>query len=190
MRRATGALLSLALVLVGAAAAMSQSNIPAGYTVAARSELASGVEYLQLTRSGPAEVAHVAHVAPGAPVDLRVVNASDKMPTGPADLETPSSMCRRAHCVVGVNGDFHINGVPQGGVVAGGRMLRSPDPGLPQLTVTKDGHLVGGPLPWTGSFTFAEGTQMNVATVNADPPAGGLALYTPDYGGATPDSGR
>ena len=190
MRRATGALLSLALMLVGATAAMSQSGTPDGYNVVARSELADGVEYLKLTRSGPAEVAHVAHVAPGAPVDLRVVNAGDKLSAGPSDLETTSSMCRREHCVVGVNGDFHINGVPAGAAVAGGRMLHSPDPGRPQLTVTADGRLVAGPLPWSGSFTFADGTAIPVATVNAAPPAGGLALFTPDYGGATGASGR
>ncbi len=190
MRRATGALLSLALVLVGATAAMSQSGTPDGYNVVARSELADGVEYLKLTRGGPAEVAHVAHLAPGAPVDLRVVNAGDRLSAGPSDLETTSSMCRREHCVVGVNGDFHINGVPAGAVVAGGRMLHSPDPGRPQLTVTADGRLVAGPLPWTGSFTFADGTTLPVATVNAAPPAGGLALFTPAYGGATAASGR
>ncbi|MCA1842676.1 MAG: phosphodiester glycosidase family protein, partial [Actinobacteria bacterium] len=190
MGRATGAWLSLALVLVGATAAMSQSETPAGYAVVSRTELATGVEYLKLTSGGPDEVAHVAHVAPGAPVDLTLVNAHDKIPAGPSDLETTSSMCRRENCVVGVNGDFNVNGVPAGGVVAGGRMQRSPDPGLPQLTVMHDGHLVAGLLPWTGSFTFADGTPLAVATVNADPPAGGLALFTPDYGGATGASGR
>jgi hypothetical protein len=158
--------------------------------VAARNEITNGVEYLQLTRNAPDEVAHVAHIAPGAPVDLRVVNASNKLPTGPGDLETTSSMCRRAHCAVGVNGDFHINGVPQGGVVTSGRMLHSPDPGLPQLTVTRDGQLVAGPLAWTGSFTFADNTPMPVATINADPPAGALALFTPEFGGDTPPSNR
>jgi len=190
MRRATGALLFLALSGAGAAASASQSAIPEGFSVAARSDLYSGVEYLKLTKGSPAVVAHVAHVVPGAPVDLRVVNADEKLSTSPSDLETTSSMCGRVHCIVGVNGDFHDNGVPVGAVIADGRMLQSPDPARPQLTVTKDGHLVAGALPWTGSLTFADGAQVGVGTVNTDPPANGLALYTPDYGPSTPASNR
>jgi|GEM_PF-1809192 len=188
MRRATGALLLLALE-VGATASASPNAIPPGFSVAARSELSTGVEYLKLTTGTPV-VAHVAHVVPGAWVDLKVIDAGDKLSSTPADLETTSSMCGRVHCIVGVNGDFHDNGVPVGGVITGGRMLRSPDPARPQLTVSKDGQLSAGPLPWTGSLTFADGTQIPLGAVNADPPPGGLTVYTPDDGVATPASNR
>ncbi len=188
MRRATGALLLLALGL-GATASASQNAIPPGFSVAARSDLYTGVEYMKLTKGTPV-VAHVAHVVPGAWVDLKVVNADDKLSTTPTDLETTSSMCGRVHCIVGVNGDFHDNGVPVGGVIADGRMLRSPDPARPQLTVTKDGHLSAGPFPWTGSLTFADGTQIPLGAVNTGPPPGGLSVYTPDYGADTPASNR
>jgi hypothetical protein len=124
MRRATGALLSLALFLASATAALSQTAVPPGFHVVTRSDLSTGVEYTKLVKAGPAVVAHVAHVSPGAPVDLQVVNAHDQVSTGPSELETTSSMCGREHCVVGLNGDFKINGVPAGGVVAGGRRLR------------------------------------------------------------------
>ncbi|HZQ79170.1 MAG TPA: phosphodiester glycosidase family protein [Acidimicrobiia bacterium] len=157
--------------------------------MAARSELYAGVEYTKLTNGTPV-VAHVAHVVPGAWVDLEIVNADDKLSTAPTDLETTSSMCGRVHCIVGVNGDFHDNGVPLGGVIADGRMLRSPDPARPQLTVTKDGHLSAGAFPWTGSVSFADGTQIPLGALNTDPPPGGLTVYTPDSGAATPSSGR
>ena len=134
-------------------------------------------------------IAHVAHVAPGAPVDLRIVNANDKISTGTRELETTSSMCRRTRCVVGVNGDFHKLGAPAGAVIADGRMLHSPDPGRPQLTVTADGRLVTGTFPWTGSFT-ANGVRISVTAVNDAPQAEGLTLYTPAYGDRTEIPGR
>jgi Phosphodiester glycosidase len=190
MPRAIGIPLCLALVVASAAAAMSQSAIPPGYRAVARSEMYTGVEYLQLTKASPAEIAHVAHIGPGAPVDLRLVNAGDKLPTSPRELETTSSMCLRVQCVVGVNGDFHKNGVPAGGVISGGQMLRSPDPGRPQLTVANDGHLVAGTFPWGASFSGGNGAPLTIDTVNADPPAGGLALFTPAYGAVTSPSGR
>ena len=69
-------------------------------------------------------------------------------------------------------------------------MLQSPDPARPQLSVTKDGHLMAGPFPWSGALTFADGGQIGLAAVNTAPPTDGLALYTPDSGAATPLSTR
>ncbi|HVW33514.1 MAG TPA: phosphodiester glycosidase family protein, partial [Acidimicrobiia bacterium] len=190
MRRATGAGLSLVLLVGATAATASSSATPKGYSVVSRSELGPGVEYTTLGQAKPAVVAHVAHVLPGAPVDLRVFAAHDKLSTGPGDLETPSSICGRQHCVVGVNGDFHDNGVPVGGMVSGGRMVQSPDPGRPQLSITTSGQLTAGIFPWSGALTLADGTAVPIDAVNTAPPPGGLALFTPDYGGATPPSGR
>jgi hypothetical protein len=190
LRRTLGALALLTLLSAGAAATASSNPIPQGYSVAARSILYTGVEYSKLARSSPAVVAHVAHVVPNAPVDLRIVNAEDKLSTRPSDLETTSSMCGRVHCIVGVNGDFHINGAPAGGVITDGRMLQSPQPGRPQLTVTSNGHLVAGEFPWSGSLTLADGVQIPLASVNTPPPANGLALYTPAHGASTDVSTR
>src|SRR5690242_7786494 len=81
MRWATGALALLALGM-GATATASQNAIPQGFTVAARSDLYAGVEYMKLTNGTPV-VADVAHVVPGAWVDLKVVNAGDKLSTAP-----------------------------------------------------------------------------------------------------------
>ena len=184
-------MLALALLTTSAsAAAGSQGAAPPDFTVVARARVYTGVEYVKLAKTTKVPViAHVAHVAPGAPVDLRVVNANDKVSTSTRELEATSSMCRRTRCIVGVNGDFHKLGVPAGAVVADGRMLHSPDPGKPQLTMTTDGRLSAGPLPWSGSFSV-NGAEIPLTAVNADPSANGLALYTPDYGAATDPSSR
>jgi hypothetical protein len=105
-------------------------------------------------------------------------------------LQQTSSICGGVRCIVGVNGDFHKSGVPVGGIVTDGRMLKSPDPGRAQLTVTTDGNFVAGPLEWAGMLTAADGAQTPVTAVNTAPPPNGLALYTPAYGGATPASAR
>jgi hypothetical protein len=190
MSRAVAVLFALGLLVAYPTAVRSQTTAPAGYGVVARAHLYSGVEYVKLARAKGPVVAHVAHVLPGAPVDLQVVNAHDRIPSSAKELETTSSMCERVRCIAGVNGDFHRFGVPTGAVVAGGRMLRSPDPARPQLTVTNDGRLVAGTLPWTGSVTAGHGHQLAVSTVNAAPPANGLALFTPEHGPATEASPR
>lgn len=189
MPRGAAVVLTLALLMTSASAAGSQGAAPPDFNVVARARLYTGVEYVKLAKTKLPVIAHVAHIAPGAPVDLRVVNANDKISTGIRELETTSSMCHRTRCVVGVNGDFHKMGTPAGAVVVDGRMLHSPDPGRPQLTMSADGRLVAGPLPWSGSFT-ANGARIPVTAVNDAPPADGLALYTPAYGARTEPSAR
>ena len=189
MPRGAAVALALGLVTLNATAAGSQGTAPPDFNVVARARVYTGVEYVKLAKAKVPVIAHVAHVAPGAPVDFRVVNAYDKISTGPRQLETTSSMCRRTRCIVGVNGDFHKLGAPAGAVVADGRMLHSPDPGKPQLTMTAGGQLVAGPLPWSGSLTAGE-LQIPLTAVNDAPPANGLAVYTPAYGDRTDPSSR
>ena len=191
MPRSAAVLVALALVTASSTAAMSRSPVPTGFTVTASAALYEGVTYAKLAKPKTPVVAHVARVAPGAPVDLRVVNANDKISTSPRELELTSGICGRVQCIVGLNGDFHRAGTPAGAVVADGRMLHSPQPARPQLTVTGDGRLIAGPLPWTGSLTAADGTKIPVTAVNANP-AGedGLALFTPAFGPHTEASSR
>ncbi len=191
MPRGAVVLVALALVTVsGTAPAMSKSAIPPGFSVVATTDLYTGVRYLKLAKTTKTPVvAHLAYVAPGAPVDLRVVNANDKVSTSTRELETTSSMCRRVQCIVGINGDFHTAGAPAGAVIVDRRMLHSPHPARPQVSVTGDGRLVAGAFPWSGSLT-AGAIQIPVVTVNETPPAGGLAIYTPDYGARTESSTR
>jgi hypothetical protein len=188
--RAATALLALALVVADPAAVRSQPPAPDGFAVVSTKQLHTGVEYVKLAKSKVPVVAHVAHVLPGAPVQLQVVNAFDRISTRPSELETTSSMCERTKCIVGVNGDFHKFGVPAGAVIAGGRMLHSPEVDRPQLTVLKDGRLVAGTFPWTGAVTGPAGLHIAISTVNAPPPANELAVFTPEYGPETPGSAR
>jgi hypothetical protein len=183
MRRAGAILLTLLTVLSCSSAAWSQLTTPDGFSAVATAELYDGVEYVKLSKTSRPVIAHVAHVLPGADIDLRVVNANDKVSKNSRDLETTSSMCQRVHCIVGVNGDFHRFGAPAGGVIVDGRMLHSPDPDRPQLTLTTDGHLVAGIYPWSGALSASDGgAAPAVATVNEAPPVNGLALFTPEHG--------
>ncbi len=190
MPRAVAGLLAFVAVVALPVAARSQTTTPAGYGVAATKDLYTGVQYLKLAKPNGPVVAHVAHVLPGAPVDLRVVNAFDRISTSPKDLETTSSMCGRIHCIVGVNGDFHKIGVPAGAVIVDGRMLHSPEPDRPQLTIMNDGRLAAGTFAWSGSLSGINGTQLPLTAVNAEPAANGLAVFTPEHGPSTEPSSR
>ncbi|MGW5568530.1 phosphodiester glycosidase family protein [Streptomyces tendae] len=119
--------------------------------------------------------------------NLRVgmAEAGDTL-TNPAD-ETPSSMAHRTHAVAGVNGDYfeiHGSGRPLGGVMTGGRLLKSPKPGFAaQLGVKPDGTLVAGPQTFSGTITAGSAghTLTSVNTVN-DVASGGITEVTPDLG--------
>jgi hypothetical protein len=185
MRRTGVALVAAAFVAASGGPAMSKSSVPRGFAVSAAAQLYSGVGYAKLVKENGPVTAHVAFVAPGASVDLRVVNAYDKIPGSTRELETTSSMCARLRCIVGLNGDFHKAGSPAGAVIVDGRMLHSPDPHRPQLTITGDGRLVAGPVSWTGSLTPAGGAELAVTGVNSEPVGHGLTLYTSDFGPRT-----
>ena len=191
MRRAAAILLTLLTVLACSGTAWSRLTTPDGFSAVATAELYDGVEYVKLSKDSRPLITHVAHVLPGADIDLRVVNANDKISKNSRELETTSSMCKRVRCIVGVNGDFHKLGAPAGGVIVDGRMMHSPDPDRPQLTLTKDGHLVAGIYPWSGTLSTSNGSPAPaVAAVNEAPPLDGVALFTPDYGSNTDLSTR
>lgn len=121
-------------------------------------------------------------------VRLGVVEAGDTL-TDPAD-ETVGSMAARTHAVAGVNGDyFEINasGRPLGGVVTGGRLLKSPRPDYnAQLTVRADGSMVIGQETYSGTLTdgAASAPLASVNVIN-DVATGGITRVTPALGAAT-----
>jgi exopolysaccharide biosynthesis protein len=121
-------------------------------------------------------------------VRVGAVEAGDQI-TYPAD-ETVTSMGNRTGAVAGINGDyFDINatGRPTGGVIAGGRLLKSPQPGFnAQLGVRADGSMVIGPQAYSGTVTDGSATHA-VTSVNTvtDIAAGGVDKVTPDLGGPT-----
>lgn len=122
-------------------------------------------------------------VAPGAPVDLRGVSSYDRIAHGGDDLELPREMCQRVHCLVGVNADFHdlSSKEPLGGVVSSGRLLRSPAPPHPQVSLTRDGRLLAGLLDWAATLTPSDGTSLAVT--------GSTALGTRTSSSSTPRRG-
>src|SRR5205085_6392782 len=147
-----------------------------------------GVDHESLTLADPAQAVHVARVAPGA-ARLVTVSSHDAVAHQDAGAELPSDMCRRVGCFAGINADFHgpMTGQPVGGVVSDGRLLRSPVPGRAQLIVTRNGRVQAGPLDWSGSVTARAGRSVAVGGVNVAPRPGDVVLYTPAWGGPTPD---
>ena len=175
-------------LLLAATAFGAQGSVPAGYQTQSSTQLAPGVEHDTLTLADPAESVHVARVGAGA-ARLVAVSSHDAVAHQGTGGELPSEMCRRVGCFAGINADFHdpATGEPVGGVVSGGVLLRSPVPGRAQLIVRRDGHLQAGPLEWSGSVTASDGRTIAVGGVNVDPQPGGVVLYTPAWGGDTPD---
>src|SRR5438093_11055232 len=117
--------LAVVALLLSATLARAAGTIPAGYNVAAESQLYTGVVHEILNSPSPSEEVHVARIAPDAPVVLRTVSSHDVVSHSEADQELPSDMCRRVSCIAGINGDFH-DGEPLGGVASGGRLVKSP----------------------------------------------------------------
>lgn len=122
-------------------------------------------------------------------VRVGVVEAGDVL-TDPAD-ESVSSMAGRTGAVAGVNGDYfdiHASGRPTGGVIADGRLLKSPKPGFnSELGIKPDGTMVMGAENFTGTITDGSASRplTSVNVVN-DLATGGITEVTPDLG---PSSG-
>jgi hypothetical protein len=180
-------LLAALAPLLAATALGAQGSVPAGYQTQGSSRLADGVDHEALTLTDPAQSVNVARVAPGA-ARIVAVSSHDAVANQGAGGELPSDMCRRVGCFAGINADFRdAAGDAVGGVVSGGRLLRSPVPGRPQLIVTRDGRLQAGPLDWTGSVSSSDGrTVLAVGGVNVAPRPGDVVLFTPAWGGDTP----
>ncbi|HVW32277.1 MAG TPA: phosphodiester glycosidase family protein, partial [Acidimicrobiia bacterium] len=178
----------LALPLVASAIAFAaQGAVPGGYQTQSSTTLGAGVSHDGLTSADPAQSVQVARVAPGA-ARLITASSSDAVAhqTAPESL---SDLCRRVGCFAGISADFHDAGTgePVGGVVSGGRMLRSPVPGRPQLNVTADGRLQVSPLDWSATLTTSDRRSLPIGGVNVDPRPGDVTLFTPAWGGDTPD---
>ena len=186
--RSSRRILPLGLALLLAATAFgAQGSVPPGYHMQSIAGLAPGVDHETMTSADPAQSVHVARVAPGA-ARIVAVSSHDAVANQDVGAELPSDMCRRVGCLAGINADFSdpLTGQPLGGVVSGGRLLRSPAPGRPQLIVTRDGRFQAGPLDWSGAVAASDGRTAGIAGVNVNSAQDGIVLYTPVWGGATP----
>ena len=181
-------MLTALVPLLAATAFGAQGSVPNGYQTQSSTELAAGVRHESLTLSDPGQSVQVARISPGA-ARVVAVSSHDAVASQGGAGELPSDMCRRVGCFAGINADFRdaATGNAVGGVVSGGRLLRSPVPGRPQLIITRDGRLQAGPLDWSGSVTASDGRTVAVGSVNVAPRPGDVVLYTPAWGGVTPD---
>jgi hypothetical protein len=179
--------IGLAFAVPGVAQAAG-GPIPAGYTVTHREAPAEGVEHLVLNRTNPPVVAHVARIAPGAPVSLRAVLSNDKVAEDGARLETTSRMCARVHCLFGINADFAgvETNEPLGAFVTDGELLRSPSTTHHQLSLTAEGTLTDETFAWRGKLVPTTDLEpLYLDGVNVARPGGKIVLYTPAYGPTT-----
>jgi hypothetical protein len=176
------------LTLAAPGAAWAEDRpVPPGFTVTFRDAPADGVEHLVLTRTNPPMVAHVARIAPGAPVSLRAVLSNDTVAGAEPNLETTSRMCGRVHCLLGVNADFAGVGTnaPLGAFVTNGALLRSPSTTHHQLSLTADGTLTDQTFAWTGKLVPTDLQPLSVDGVNVARPAGKIVVYTRANGPTT-----
>jgi hypothetical protein len=168
------------------ALALLAPDVQAGGGPVTTAPLAAGVVHEVWPVDGSGARIHLARIAAGPSTRLAVVQARGGLVGG---RETPSSMCRRTRgCRVALNGDFYTADGPVGGVVAGGRMLRSPRPDHEQLSleplrVTTDGWGQDG---WFGQVQPSSGEPMDMDGVNVALGPDQLVLYTSAYGAPTP----
>ena len=176
--------------LVGADPAFADSPIPAGFRVVNRTAVVPGVEHFTLERDKPPLVVNVARIAPNAAVSLRAVLSNDAVAGPDPIVERTSSMCRRVHCLLAVNGDFAGgDDQPLGGLLTGGELLRTPSTTQLQLSIGKDGSLSAGELDWSGTLVPTDLAPLTFAGVNVVSSADGLTLYTAAYGPAVATTG-
>jgi hypothetical protein len=162
-----------------------EPGVPAGFRVVTRIAVAPGVERLALERDKPPLRVNVARIAPGAAVSLRAVLSNDTVAGPDPVVERTSSMCRRVHCLLAVNGDFAGgDDEPLGGLLTGGELLRTPSPSQLQLLVGKDGALSAGELNWSGTLVPTDLTPLTLTGVNRSGVQDGLTVYTAAYGPA------
>jgi exopolysaccharide biosynthesis protein len=167
--------------------ATAQTAAPPGYRVVDKTQIAAGVEVLQLSGDRPRQSVNVARIAPDSPTSLRTVLSDDHVADAGPNLERTSSMCARVDCLVAVNGDFYDldTGQPQGGVIAGGELLRSPSSVHHQLVVSPEGRLSASALTWTGRIESTDLRALALDAVNTAREADQLVLFTPAYGPST-----
>lgn len=173
----------MVVALLGAGPALAESSAPEGFRVVSRDGVTAGVERLELERDDPPLRVHVARIVADAPVSLRAVLSNDAVAGADPIVERTSSMCRRVHCLLAVNGDFAgADDQPLGGLLTGGELLRSPSSSQLQLSVGKDGRLSAGELGWTGTLVPTDLEPLTLAGVNVAAAADVLTLYTSAYG--------
>jgi hypothetical protein len=168
---------SLALVLVGPAAAAPRELIP-GLTYERK---------LEFTTRGPVVVNVLTVPRPGGLWSVAPV-LSDETITGTEPLTAIEQRYSESATVAGVNGDLTTaSGAPSGILMRNGALDQPPLPGRSSIGLDTGGTLnvarVAMLATWQGT-----GQRRTLNDVNGPASRNGVSLFTPAYGAATPSS--
>ena len=153
--------------------------------------LMPGVTYdrqVQFTPHGPVGFTVITAPQPGGLYQLGPVLAGGTVRGGRetvADLEREVSGSSTA---VGIDGDFSTgsDGHPTGIVVGGGAYLHGPSAARSSVGVDSAGQLHIGRISFAGTWK-GSGQRRPVAGINQTPKGSQTVLFTPAWGGTTPD---
>lgn len=130
---------------------------------------------------------HVLRVDPSArDIQIRPVLAGD------VDLgkETTSVIATRYAALAGINGGFFAgSGSPLGMIVINGKLVSAPLPKRTVFAISRTGQPVIAAFEFNGRVVTPDRTGLWISAVNRPAHAGGIAVYTPEYGPLTPDLG-
>lgn len=127
---------------------------------------------------------HVVQVDLADPqIALRPVLGSGVIPGN----EPTAAAATRYDALAAINGGFFSvrTGHPLGLLVIDGRLLSTPTGRRSVFALTSDGRPVIQPFTFRGTVETGTGRAIPVLAVNRPPRAGGLAVYTPEYGPLT-----
>ncbi|MDR7496376.1 MAG: phosphodiester glycosidase family protein [Armatimonadota bacterium] len=103
-----------------------------------------------------------------------------------AATETTSAAATRLEALAAINGNFYTSaGLPIGLIVIDGRVLSTPFPRRAVFSVDPLGRPRIGPVEFAGRIVTDTGAVIPVSAVNRPPRAGGVAVYTPEFGPLT-----
>ncbi|HEY5257890.1 MAG TPA: phosphodiester glycosidase family protein [Candidatus Baltobacteraceae bacterium] len=142
-------------------------------------------DYLLSTPDGPIAVHAVAVDPHLADVRLETVIANDRLVSG---AEPVSAMAARTGAVAGINGDYFDIGAtnaPTNVVVKDGRLLRTPRKRAAFVLETNGSSLLGE-LSFAGTVQIGTHSAALTGINELPPPAGGIALITPEFGAIAP----
>ena len=171
--------------------------VSAGYVSAGRAPVAPGVHHdwgtIQTTRAGRQAV-HLLEVRAGTPeISLEASLAGDRI----TRLETTSSQALRKsseghRAVAAINGDVWsgfaspTQFAPNGVHIQAGELVTAVRAARPTFGIDASGRPLIGNVLVSGSVGWPDGTIAMIERVNQKRTNGGLVLYTPRFGPATP----
>ncbi len=178
MLRLVVAVLAATLVVLGATPASAQTT-----------QLLPGVTYstdVEFTPHGPVVIHVVRGPRPTGLYQLRPVLSNESV----LKRETVSAMQRRLAAqstAVGVNGDLFAtaDGRPSGILLRDGVLVSPPNGGRSSAGITLDGTLDVRRIRFFGTWRGA-GQRRTLNELNKSPGPNGIALFTSDWGAATP----